>query len=223
MKKSLYIYILLTVILGACGGSAPPTPQPVVATEPPVVTEPVVVTEAPVITEPTATLVTVNLAGPDMVLGNHYPYVDGTIIIPVPEGSFTMGDYFENNPERIVSLGSFWIYSTAVTNQQFAWCVELGGCTNPDPENSPKYGDARYINHPVTGVRHDQAAAYCEFVHARLPTEAEWEKTARGPDGNRYPWGNDNPVCSLLNFKFCVGGETTDVNEYEDGVSYYGA
>jgi hypothetical protein len=155
-------------------------------------------------------------------LGSKYLYVDGTVLIAVPGGPFIMGYNFSDNPERVVTVGDTWIYSTKVTNQQYALCVQAGKCSPPEKENSPTYGDYRYINFPVTGVNHAQAGDYCAFVKGRLPTEAEWEKTARGPEGNIFPWGNQAAGCSLLNYAFCEG-KTTEVNEYELGVSYYGA
>ena len=224
MKRFLYfisIVTALSIILTACAGSA--TPPPTKSPTETVTTIEVPPTEAPVaVTEPPVALVSIDLAGPPMQLGSRYTYVDGTVLIAVPAGPFVMGYNFADNPEREVSVGDFWIYSTKVTNQQYALCVQSGKCTNPDPENSPTYSDYRSINHPVTGVNHTQAAEYCAFVHGRLPTEAEWEKTARGPEGNLFPWGDGAPSCTLLNYKFCVS-KTSQVTEYKDGVSYYGA
>jgi hypothetical protein len=133
-----------------------------------------------------------------------------------------MGYNSADNPVHEVTLSEFWIYSTKVTNQQYALCVQSGKCSPPDPTNSPTFNNYRFINYPVTGVNYDQAAAYCTFVHGRLPTEAEWEKTARGPDANLFPWGNNAPACDLLNYKFCEG-KTSLVTKYKKGVSYYSA
>jgi formylglycine-generating enzyme required for sulfatase activity len=225
MKRFIHLISALTVVslaLAACGGGAAQQTEPP-ATEAP--TE--AATEAPTeaateaATEPPA-VVPVDLAGPPMELGSKYVYVDGTVLIAVPGGPFIMGYNFADNPEREVTVGDFWIYSTKVTNQQYALCVLTGKCTPPDPKNATTYGDGRFINYPVTGVTHGQAAEYCAFVKGRLPTEAEWEKTARGPEGNIWPWGNSAPNCSLLNYVFCKG-RTTHVNEYPDGKSYYEA
>jgi formylglycine-generating enzyme required for sulfatase activity len=183
-------------------------------------------------------------SGPELKTGSKVQYVDGSMLVAVPAGPFTMGGSGADNPKHTVTLGGFWIYTTKVTNRQFASCVQGGGCTAPDPKDnqgyaslgaqansgftSPDmkanagYSDAPSANDPVVGVTYDQAAAYCNYVHARLPTEAEWEKTARGPDGNVYPWGSDNPSCDLLNFNKCVG-QTTNVVSYPQGASYYQA
>lgn len=215
---SIIVFALL--ILAACNVpvETTPTEAPQAATEPPAATQ------APATTEPAAppALITVDLAGPPMEVGSKYTYVDGTVLVAVPGGPFIMGYNFADNPEREISVGDFWIYSTKVTNDQYAFCVQLGKCAPPIPENSPTYGDTRFVKFPVTGVTHAQATDYCSFVHGRLPTEAEWEKTARGPQGNLFPWGNGGPNCSLLNYKYCVS-KTTWVNEYKDGVSYYSA
>jgi hypothetical protein len=155
-----------------------------------------------------------------------------------------MGADGEDNPQHSVTLSGFWIYSTEVTNQQYQLCVDAGLCTAPDPKDNPGYaslgaedslkrlspetqeelgsGDAASANFPVVGVTYDQASAYCSFVHGRLPTEAEWEKAARGPNANVYPWGNGEPTCDLLNFNQCVG-QTTNVTAYPQGESYYHA
>jgi formylglycine-generating enzyme required for sulfatase activity len=220
----ILIMAAMSVLLSACNipASLVATDMPIAATEPPTVTAvpPVAATEPPTATE--APLVTVNLAGPAMELGSKYKYVDGSILVAVPGGEFIMGYNAADNPVHKVTLSDFWIYSTKITNQQYATCVQAGKCSPPDQLNNPAFGDHRYINHPLTGVNYDQAASYCSFVHGRLPTESEWEKTARGPDGNLFPWGDEAPTCSLLNYKFCEG-RTTAIDDYPDGISYYGA
>ncbi len=213
------LIILATLILTACNVPVETTP-----TELPQTTEPLIVTQVPVAVTETAApeLITVDLAGPPMAVGSKYTYVDGTVLVAVPGGPFIMGYNFADNPEREISVGDFWIYSTKVTNDQYALCVQLGKCAPPNIEDSPTYGDSHFVKFPVTGVTHAQAADYCSFVHGRLPTEAEWEKTARGPEGNLFPWGDGGPNCSLLNYKFCES-KTTWINQYKDGISYYSA
>ena len=226
MKRFIYfisIVTLASIILSACAGDAEPSATALPAvTEPPAATEAPAATEPPLAVEPVATIRTIDLAGPLMELGSKYLYVDGTTLVAVPGGPFIMGYNSADNPVHEVTLSDFWIYSTKVTNSQYALCVQTGKCSPPDPVNSPTYNNYRYINFPVTGVNYGQGAEYCAYVHGRLPTEAEWEKTARGPDGNLFPWGDNGPACNLLNYKFCEG-KTTAVNDYTKGVSYYGA
>jgi formylglycine-generating enzyme required for sulfatase activity len=162
-----------------------------------------------------------DLAGPQMIVGSTFLYADGSVLAAVPGGPFIMGAGGADNPEHQVTLSDFWIYSTKVTNGQYAYCVAMGNCTLPElKKHNPVFEDPLHINDPMVGVNYDQAAAYCSFVHGRLPTEAEWEKAARGPDGNIYPWGDGAPGCDLLNYGTCVGS-TTSVNTYPTGRSYY--
>jgi formylglycine-generating enzyme required for sulfatase activity len=218
MKRFLLFISLLTMlslILSACGGSATDAPAELEEELIPVTGDATPTAEP----EP---LQTVDLAGPPMVVGSKYLYVDGTVLIAVPGGPFLMGHNFPDNPEREIVVSDFWIYSTEVTNSQYALCVQAGECSPPDPKNSPTYGDNRYIKFPITGVNHEQATAYCTFVKGRLPTEAEWEKTARGLEGSLFPWGDGSPTCGLLNSVGCRT-RTTYINDYPDGQSFYEA
>ena len=215
---------LLTLVQAACGGGIPTTEVPLTeipATLPPptkvIPTEIVIPTDA---STPTAT--TIDLAGPPMVVGSKFTYIDGSILVAVPGGEFTMGYGGFDNPEHKVTLSDFWIYRNEVTNRQYAACVAAGICSSPSLEDNKIYSDPYRANDPVVGISWDQAQAYCSWVNGRLPTEAEWEKTARGPDGNIFPWGNGGPACDLLNYDYCLG-ETSNVVKYPDGMSYYEA
>ncbi len=204
----------LTLAVQPTPTQAPPIPVQVQPTN----------TLVPVPTEeaPTATLEPVALAGPPMEVGSMWPYVDGSILVAVPGGPFTMGHGGSDNPEHQVTLSDFWIYQAKVTNQEYGLCVKARKCQSPDPVDDFTFNDLTHANDPVVGVTYAQATDYCTFVHGRLPTEAEWEKTARGPDGNLYPWGSNAPVCDFLNFNNCIG-KISSVTDYPKGQSYYHA
>jgi eukaryotic-like serine/threonine-protein kinase len=158
---------------------------------------------------------------------------DGMTLLCVSQGSFKMGSDPEVDanavsdefPMHIVSLKAFWIDQTEVTNRQYALCVKAGGCAKPVSENSkdPVYfGNPDYDKYPVTYVDWDQANSYCAWANRRLPSEAEWEKAARGTKGWIYPWGNNPPNADLLNYKLNKGG-ILPVGSYPKGKSFYGA
>jgi serine/threonine protein kinase len=147
---------------------------------------------------------------------------DGMVMVYVPEGFFTMGSNHENDeekPEHEVYLDAFWIDKFEVSNAQYKLCVEANACTKPNPSN--RYEHSYYTDHPVVNVDWYQASAYCEWAGGRLPSEAEWEKAARGTGGNVYPWGSESPNCRLANYGNCVS-DTTVVGTFPDGASYYG-
>lgn len=163
---------------------------------------------------------------------------DGATMVYVPAGEFLMGsppdEGYENEyPQHMYYLADFWIDQTEVTNAQYRMCVQAEACQPVEPcSDDPNYGAD---DHPVVCVTWDQASAYAEWVGGRLPTEAEWEKAARGSDGRRYPWGNEFDG-SRTNYcdKSCLqrwrdgslddGYEhTAPVGRYPAGASPYGA
>lgn len=216
MNQGLYRTILLAaaLIIGvtACvPATPPPTPTPV----PP---SPVPATEVPPTSTPT--LVPVPLAGPQA--GAAMKWMDGSTLIFVPAGEFVMGTGAGNSPTHAISLDQYWIQETEVTNGMYAQCVATGACTPPVQEvGAPVYTNLQYNSYPVVGVNWDQAGAYCAWIQGGLPTEAQWEKAARGSVGSTFPWGEEGAACDFLNFAGCVK-HTTSVTDYEDGRSPYG-
>jgi formylglycine-generating enzyme required for sulfatase activity/tRNA A-37 threonylcarbamoyl transferase component Bud32 len=156
---------------------------------------------------------------------------DGMVMVYVPGGTFQMGSAEgdpdaddDEFPQHSVTLDGFWIDRTEVTNAQYRQCVKAGACQAPTACDlgEPTYGDASKQDHPVVCVGWSGAADYCEWAGARLPTEAEWEYAARGPDGLIYPWGNSPPDNTLLNYAKSMDA-TTEVDSYPDGASWCGA
>lgn len=153
-------------------------------------------------------------------------WMDNSAVVFVPGGEFSMGGDevapSDHQPAHTVTLDSFWIYQAEVTNQMYANCVALGVCSPPDLAENEWYSDPEFANAPVTGVAWQQAETYCEWVEARLPTEAEWELAGRGTDGAAYPWGEDEPACELLNFQDCLDyDQPQTVRYYPLGASPY--
>ena len=155
--------------------------------------------------------------------------VDGMQMVCVPPGEFTMGLKKADPKEYLVhsvDLDAYWIDRTEVTNDMYAQCVAAGGCTQPYGSSSTTrpsyYGNELYANYPVIRVTWFKAAAYCQWAGKRLPSEAEWEKAARGTDERIYPWG-EGIDCTRGNYDKCTSGDTTVVGSYPAGASPYGA
>jgi formylglycine-generating enzyme required for sulfatase activity len=154
--------------------------------------------------------------------GDTLSWLDGSLLVYIPPGEFIMGLGSDDNPEHEVYLDGFWIYRTEVTNSMYLRCIAIGECSPPAVDPAlPDLENPDLADFPVVGVRWDQAENYCNFVGGTLPTEAQWEKTARGPDGNIYPWGHNKPGCERLNFNDCLG-EISAVLDYPQGASPYG-
>ncbi|GAB4547483.1 MAG: hypothetical protein Fur002_23530 [Anaerolineales bacterium] len=151
-------------------------------------------------------------------------------MIYVPAGEFTMGSDdtgdIGSRPAHKVNVDAFYMDKYEVTNEMYDACVYAVECRKPKTLGSATrntyFGNPTFSNYPVVFVEWRMASAYCAWRGARLPTEAEWEKAARGADDTRiYPWGGDKPDCSYANFAGCLG-DTAPVDQYGKGVSPYG-
>jgi eukaryotic-like serine/threonine-protein kinase len=154
---------------------------------------------------------------------------DSMEMVFVPAGEFSMGSDnvgSHENPVHKVYLDAYWIDKFEVTTAQYARCVADGDCSVPHLVESytrdSYYGNPSYDDYPVIYVNWFQADAYCAWAGGSLPTEAQWEKAARGTDERTYPWGDAAPTCSLANNYGCVG-DTSAVGSYPAGASPYGA
>jgi formylglycine-generating enzyme required for sulfatase activity len=215
MKNTRYMIFALTLllVLSSCGS---PTPETVVVVV--TATDAPVTAEAPT-SEPVAPMEPVALAGPQS--GEEMTWLDGSTLVYIPAGDFRMGDG-TNTLTINVTLDGYWMQQTPVTNRMYEQCVKAGACASPRQElGGPVFGNPLFASHPVVGVNWEQAQSYCTWIQGNLPTEAQWEKAARGANGNLYPWGDARPSCSLLNFANCHGSTTT-VTLHEDGRSPYG-
>jgi formylglycine-generating enzyme required for sulfatase activity len=105
--------------------------------------------------------------------------------------------FLDQQPAHRVCLSSFWIGQTEVTNAQYQQCVDAGECVPGEYANKPDYATLNEANKPVIGASWDDAQDYVNWLsqttgmHYALPTEAQWEYAARGPEALMYPWGND--------------------------------
>jgi formylglycine-generating enzyme required for sulfatase activity len=125
-------------------------------------------------------------------------------ICEVPAGEFVMGEadsrFPDRCPERIVSTEAYAISMTEVTVSQFNECVADGDCQERPYCALDYTGDLE--NLPATCVTLQDANDYCGWNGGRLPTEAEWERAARGNQGGIWPWGSQPPTCNMANFRF---------------------
>lgn len=146
------------------------------------------------------------------------------------------GDAVEG-PVHEVSLDGFWIDQTEVTNNQYVDFLNARGNQYEGNETWINMGilevkiedrggvfvmQQPFADHPVIGVSWYGASAYCNWIGGQLPTEAQWEYAARGPESRRYPWGDESPTCELAQFRSCRG-ESVPAGSKAQGASWVGA
>ncbi|HEY7318545.1 MAG TPA: SUMF1/EgtB/PvdO family nonheme iron enzyme [Candidatus Binatia bacterium] len=175
-------------------------------------------------------------------LGPIYAAADlknGNEMVRVPGGSFLMGNSDrpeDERPQHQVNVAEFLIDRTPVTNAQFAQFMNTKGTQAADgqrwydiDDNDARIhrrreqwtADTGFENHPVVEASWYGAVAYCAWLGKRLPTEAEWEKAARGTDGRKFPWGNEPPDRSRAHFG-AGWNDLQPVGSLAKGASPYG-
>lgn len=173
---------------------------------------------------------------------SHFDHARGAVygdMVQIPAGPFFMGSNDgpeDERPEHRVDLGAFAIDRTPVTNRQFAEFLNARGPRGPKGERWYDFDDADarihqrdrkwvadsgYGDHPVVEASWYGALAYCEWADKRLPTEAEWEKAARGTDKRKFPWGHLAPDRSRAQFN-AGWNETVAVGSFPAGAGPYG-
>jgi sulfatase modifying factor 1 len=157
---------------------------------------------------------------------------NGDPMVWIADGAFTMGSQdglSKAMPTHQVYMSAYYIDMFEVTTTRYAKFLTAAGQDQPglvpilwDRVSLPSDGDR-----PVIGITWDAANAYCRWAGKRLPTEAEWEKAARGRDGRTYPWGNEMPTSKLANYDKPVSANwysesVRPVDSYKAGKSPYG-
>lgn len=224
MKIKIFLVVLIVIALESC--------SPVVTALPTGTSLP---TGTPL---PTATYtpITVVTPTPKYTSGeSKESSLDGMFQRFVTPGIFLMGTLADGDwvgedefPQHEVQLDSFWMDSTEVTNSQYRKCILAGACVDPHSKESETrkdyFDNPEYDNFPVVQVDWEQAKTYCSWAGRRLPTEAEWEKAARGKLGRKFPWAENGYGPYFANFDVnddWPNADTTKVGSIPGGVSPY--
>jgi formylglycine-generating enzyme required for sulfatase activity len=211
----IFVFLACTFFLEGCASPTETNIQPTLTLQPTNTITPIP-TETPIPTTSTPDIRTL------------FSDRDHMNLLYVPAGEFTMGSdsgLDHEMPAHTVYLDEFWIDQTEVTVHMYSLCVEAGICKEPISKGSflysNYYGSPEFEKYPVIHVDWNMAKTYCAWADRRLPTEAEWEKAARGEQALTYPWGNEEPNIRLLNFD-SKRGDITVVGSYPNGASPYG-
>ena len=222
MKKLFLLSMMLMLLLTACGGGqeaeqdVEPTPIPIDTAVP---TVEVVQNEAAEAVDADTE------AGTERVSP-----VDGMVQVFVPDGKFRMGGLDtkaseDEKPDHMVTISAFWMDKLEVTNAMYMLCVQAGACEPPAYFKSEKhdtyFNTDEYADYPVIYVTWGNADNYCTWAGKRLPTEAEWERAARGDDFRNFPWGDERPNSGQANFDNLVR-DVTRVGSFPAGASPFG-
>jgi formylglycine-generating enzyme required for sulfatase activity len=150
-------------------------------------------------------------------------------MILVPSGWFLMGldrGDVDERPQHPVYVDGFYIDQYEVTVAQYQACVAAGQCREPGKGRNCNWEIGGRGTHPINCVSWEDAQAFCAWQEKRLPTEAEWEKAARGTDGRSYPWGEEMATCDRVVMAVggsgCGEGRTWPVGSRPSGASAYG-
>jgi formylglycine-generating enzyme required for sulfatase activity len=232
MKKLIPTFLLF-LLLTACAGAPAPIAEPTTTQIPPTVA-PAILPSATVETIlPTALPVTDTpvAATPTPASQIRTSPIDGMPQVFIPAGTFRMGGMDarsapDERPAHYVTLDAYWMDQLEVTNAMYTLCLHNGACTSPQSIKSsdrrPDYfTNPLYKDYPVVYVTWGQAKTYCEWAGKRLPTEAEWERAARGDDWRTFPWGEDKADGLRANFNMLVG-DTSRAGTYPLGASPFG-
>jgi len=232
--KRVFQALLSILLLAACGRTLTEVPTKEAASTSTTI---LIATEIPVIptqTEqaiglPTSTSVPV-IASTEETANIRFSSVDGMPQEYIPAGTFYMGGFDvraapDEFPAHDVTLDAYWMDQLEVTNAMYQLCVTAGACTLPQNLGTARkadyYKNPDYKDYPVVYVTWGQAKTYCEWTGRRLPTEAEWERAARGDDMRTFPWGEDKADYRFANFNMLVT-DTSRVGSYLLGASPFG-
>jgi formylglycine-generating enzyme required for sulfatase activity len=145
-------------------------------------------------------------------------------MVPVPAGTVMLGDpagAADEMPVRQVMVSAFQIDRLEATQSEWKACIDAGGCGPVLCQDSPYWNPATMPAWPAICMTWAQASEYCAWQGKRLPTEAEWERAARGDGAPRWAWGDEPPTCAHANLDGC-GNVPMDVGGREAGASPFG-